>query len=75
MGDDVSRNDCHGLLHIAVRIMRILHRCLRVADNGFHVGDAGDVRDVNVAHVVHAAAIGGNIDFVWSEREPADRGP
>ncbi len=60
---------------LAIAVVALAHRLLRVVDDGGDVRDVGDVRDIDVAHVARADAVGRYVDLARRQRHPADSGP
>ena len=74
VSDDIGRHKRHCPCLLAVSVTRLLYDMLRSVDDLCHVFNVGDVRDIDVAYVFRAAAIGRDVDFARGERKPADRG-
>ena len=58
MSDDIGRHKRHCPCLLAVSVTRLLYDMLRSVDDLCHVFNVGDVRDIDVAYVFRAAAIG-----------------
>ena len=61
----------HGMRELSVAEIALRHGGLRVVDDGRDIGDVGDMRDIDVAHITRAHAVGWHIDLARRQREPA----
>lgn len=74
MMEDVGRCRSEGARFVAVDEMSLAHDFVGVRDNPVNIADVLNVRRIDEAHVMGAAAIERNIDFARRQWEPARRG-
>ena len=63
MRNDIGRNYSYCMRQFAMPVTRMLNHRLRVVDDVRYVADVFDVRDIDIAYVFRATAIGRHIDL------------